>query len=96
MIVKTNCSNKSTPKAKRSTICVLTATLLVSSALTSCDWLSPRDAGALSIYAPDVLRIKKGQEIKTLDGTYTPQNDEIYHSDKRFRELERQLIYRTK
>tara|TARA_R110000765_G_scaffold272951_1_gene371644 strand:+ start:607 stop:723 length:117 start_codon:yes stop_codon:yes gene_type:complete len=32
--------------------------------------------------------------IQSKEGIYTPQTDEIWHSDKRFRKLERQLYFR--
>jgi hypothetical protein len=31
--------------------------------------------------------------IQTKEGQYTPQKEEIWHSDKRYRDLERKLYY---
>lgn len=45
--------------------------------------------GKLNIYQPSIIVLEKGKEIETKDGFYTPQLDEVWHSDKRFRELER-------
>jgi hypothetical protein len=32
--------------------------------------------------------------VQTKDGKYTPQFDETWHSDKRYREVERMLMYK--
>jgi hypothetical protein len=47
--------------------------------------------GKLNIYQPSILVLEEGKKIETRDGFYTPQTQEIWHSDKRFRELERKL-----
>ena len=57
-------------------------------ALASCKTKQP-DIYSLNIYQPSIIRLKGGKSIQTADGVYTPQLDEIWHSDKRFRELER-------
>lgn len=45
-----------------------------------------------------MLRVLPSQQIKTCDGIYTvpnaPCGEEIWHSDRRFRELERQVYYK--
>jgi hypothetical protein len=33
--------------------------------------------------------LEEGKQIETKEGFYTPQTEEVWHSDKRFRELER-------
>lgn len=43
----------------------------------------------LSIYQPSILALKAGTPVETKEGVYTPQTDEVWHSDKRYRELER-------
>jgi hypothetical protein len=45
--------------------------------------------GKLNIYQPSILVLEQGKTIETRDGYYTPQTQEVWHSDKRFRELER-------
>jgi len=45
------------------------------------------------IYQPSILKLKANLSVQTNDGIYTPQVDEVWHSDKRFRELERSLYY---
>ena len=51
---------------------------------------SPTDiVGKLNIYQPSVIVLEEGKQIETKFGFYSPQTDEIWHSDKRFRELER-------
>jgi hypothetical protein len=44
----------------------------------------------LNIYQTSTLRLEKNRKVQTLDGIYTPQDDEIWHSDARFRKLERE------
>jgi hypothetical protein len=33
-----------------------------------------------------------GTPVQTKEGVYTPATDEVWHSDKRYRELERKLF----
>jgi len=47
----------------------------------------------LNIYQPSTLTLSPGTTIKTKEGVYTPQLEEIWHSDKRYRDLERSLYY---
>ena len=56
---------------------------------------APLKVGNLNIYQPSTLRLQKDIPIQTLDGVYKPQLDEIWHSDKRYRILERE-IYNAK
>jgi hypothetical protein len=49
-----------------------------------------RSAVTLNIYQPSILALKAGTRVETKEGIYTPQTDEVWHSDKRYRELERQ------
>ncbi len=70
-----------------SILCSLLAVILCGCATTT-----PEPAivtPALNIYQPSVLVIPKGVPIMTTEGTYIPQTDEIWHSDKRYRDLER-------
>lgn len=45
--------------------------------------------GKLNIYQPSILVLEEGKKIETKEGFYIPQTEEVWHSDKRFRELER-------
>ena len=63
--------------------------------LTSCAKNYSPNVGNLNIYQPSTLRLQKALPIQTRDGIYTPQTDEIWHSDKRYRILERE-IYNAK
>jgi len=45
--------------------------------------------GKLNIYQPSIIVLEEGKRIETKEGFYTPQTEEVWHSDKRFRELER-------
>jgi len=38
------------------------------------------------------LKVKAGAVIETVDGVYTAQAEEIWHSDKRFNELEQNYL----
>ena len=64
--------------------------------LTSCETTSIPNVGSLNIYQPSTLRLKKNEQIKTIDGLYTPQKDEVWHSDARFRRLEREIYSSNK
>jgi hypothetical protein len=48
--------------------------------------------GKLNIFQPSILSLEAGTEVDTKTGTYKAQTDEVWHSDKRFRELERQVF----
>jgi len=61
--------------------------------LTSCATNSSVKTTPLNIYQPSTLNLIKGNPIETSKGIYTPQVDEIWHSDARFRRLERQLYF---
>tara|TARA_Y100000114_G_scaffold151541_1_gene168422 strand:+ start:14922 stop:15143 length:222 start_codon:yes stop_codon:yes gene_type:complete len=69
---------------KKSLLTILIATMT----LVGCKINKP-DIFSLNIYQPSIIKLKGGESIQTADGVYTPQFDEIWHSDKRFRELER-------
>ena len=58
--------------------------------LTSCGLNYSKKKEELNIYQPSILSLEKGKPIHTKDGIYTPETDEVWHSDKRFRLLERE------
>lgn len=47
-----------------------------------------------NILQPNILKLAKGTKIETVDGYYTTQSEEVWHSDKRFRDLERSILYK--
>ena len=59
--------------------------------LTSCAPNLEKSVKNLNIYQPSTLRLEKNKPVQTLDGVYTPQENEVWHSDARFRRLEREL-----
>ena len=61
--------------------------------LTSCETVLPTNVSGLNIYQPSTLRLTKGEAVQTRDGIYTPQTDEVWHSDARYRRLERELYH---
>jgi len=62
--------------------------------LTSCGTSSSTKSGTLNIYQPSTLNLSKGVPVQSKEGVYTPQTDEVWHSDARFRKLERQLYFK--
>jgi hypothetical protein len=77
-------------KLKRIAILVLMIQMIM---LISCAKNSSMSNTSLTIYQPTIIRLKANSEVQTVDGLYKPQVDEVWHSDKRFRELERSLYY---
>jgi len=59
--------------------------------LTSCESVLGPNVSGLNIYQPSTLRLIKAEPIQTKDGIYTPQTDEVWHSDARYRRLEREV-----
>jgi hypothetical protein len=68
------------------------AILAPASLLIGCASASSARKASLNLYQPPVLRLEQGQVIATKDGLHTPQMDEVWHSDARFRELENELV----
>ena len=60
--------------------------------LTGCETVSSPKEPILNIYQAPVLRLEAGAKVPTKDGLYEAQQDELWHSDYRYRQLERQLI----
>ena len=90
-------SNPTSPASRQaSRVCAIVGILLLSFLLTSCasDSAEPKESPATSmqLYQPPVLRLYQGEVIRTRDGRYIPQVDEVWHSDARYRALERELI----
>ena len=83
---------KSTDCKTKSKSCALLAAMTITSALTLCGCASKYSTPALNIYQPDVLTIEAGASVQTVDGVYTAQTRETWHSDKRYRELERKYL----
>ena len=65
------------------------ATMLIG--LTSCESVLGPNVSGLNIYQPSTLRLIKAEPVQTKDGIYTPQTDEVWHSDARYRRLEREV-----
>ena len=61
--------------------------------LTSCESVLGPNVSGLNIYQPSTLRLIKAEAIQTRDGVYTPQTDEVWHSDARYRRLEREFYH---
>jgi hypothetical protein len=61
--------------------------------LTNCaPFSSKNEKPQLNIFQPPILNLQAKEPIQTLNGIYTPQTDEVWHSDKRFQELEQQAM----
>ena len=65
-------------------------TILLAPTLCSCG--SNVSTPALNIYQADSLTVEAGESIHTVDGVYTPQTRETWHSDKRYQELEQKYL----
>lgn len=76
---------------KKLRILGLVATVITLTGLTSCETTSTPNVGNLNIYQPSTLRLQEGKAIQTIEGIYTPQTTEVWHSDARFRRLEREI-----
>lgn len=61
--------------------------------LTSCLPIFKKNEPTLRIYQPPTLFLEKGKTINTKEGDYTPQEDEIWHSQERYRKLEKQVLH---
>lgn len=48
--------------------------------LASCVSHSTPLENSMALYSPEMLRVKKGSPIQTIDGVYIPQVDEVWHS----------------
>jgi hypothetical protein len=64
--------------------------LLIPIAVVGCKSPSP-EIRNLNLYQPSTLSLKAGTKVQTVEGIYQAQTDEIWHSDKRFRQLERKV-----
>ena len=60
--------------------------------LTGCETASFPNEPTLNIYQTPILRLEAGTEVQTKDGLYKAQVDEVWHSDDRYRSMERQLL----
>ena len=65
---------------------------LLLTGLTSCSQNSSPKTNTLNIYQASSLSLKAGTKVQTEEGVYNVQQDEIWHSDKRYRDLERKLF----
>lgn len=64
-------------KSSNSNLLLILATVL---ALTGCASSSQKLESNMRLYSPSLLHLKAGQPVKTTDGVYTPQVDEVWHS----------------
>lgn len=76
----------------KSLLSALAVTTLAISGLTSCASVSSAPPASLQIYQPRVLRLPAGQPLKTTDGVYVPQTDEVWHSARAFQQLEQENL----
>ena len=74
-------------------VCVVLAALLILSAPIGC-WNPDSSADVTRLNSSQIssLTLEKGATIQTVDGIYTSQERETFHSDKRYRELERKYM----
>jgi hypothetical protein len=72
--------------------CEIVVILLMLWSLTGCATVSAPKKDSLNIYQTPVLRLPAGTKVQTVDGVYTAQEAEVWHSDYRYRELERSIL----
>lgn len=72
---------------RMTTLVAVACLLLVGCATAPAPIIAPLPV--LNIYQPSILVLPAGVPVAVEGGTYTPQTREVWHSDKRFRELER-------
>ena len=61
------------------------ATLLLIAALLTCSACSLRKmSDSMTLYSPPFIRLQAGSEVRTVDGIYRPQVDEVWHSDAEY------------
>lgn len=75
--------------------CDLLKLMIVMLGLISCEINSFKKEPIYNIYQPSILFLEKDKPILTKDGIYTPQTDEVWHSDARYLKLEHQFFYHT-
>jgi hypothetical protein len=46
------------------------------------------------VHQPPILAIQAGTRISTKEGVYVAEKDEVWHSDRRYREIEMRLSYK--
>lgn len=66
--------------------------LLTAGLLTSCASPSPTVADSMTLYSPPFLRLPAGTEVKTLDGIYRSQAEEVWHSDTEYQRRVREAL----
>jgi len=63
--------------------------------LTSCEGPSKKRTNSSWIYQPRILLLEQGIVIQTKEGQYKVQNkEEVWHSDRAYRELEEKIIFK--
>lgn len=66
--------------------------LTISGLLMNCAGSSLSVADSMTLFSPPLLRLSAGTQIQTLDGCYTPQVDEVWHSDATYQERVREAL----
>ena len=46
----------------------------------------------MRLYSPDLLRLKAGTKLQTIDGVYTSQVDEVWHSHATYMDRVREAL----
>ena len=91
MICKKSMTKKNMKSLKKLKLSGRAALVMMLIGLTSCAKDLPPNVRDLNIYQPSTLKLQKGEPIPTEEGIYMPNTDEVWHSDARFRRLEREV-----
>jgi hypothetical protein len=46
----------------------------------------------MQLYSPELLRLKQGNPVQTIDGIYTPQIDEVWHNHATYMDRVREAL----
>ena len=66
--------------------------LLIVASLTSCASRSSTVSDSMILYSPPLLRLAAGTKLTTLDGLYTAQVPEVWHSDAHYQARVREAL----
>lgn len=61
-------------------------------ALASCGSSKPPLENSMKLWSPDLLRLKAGSKVQTLDGEYTAQTDETWHNHATYMDRVREAL----
>ena len=61
-------------------------------ALVSCVSSKKPLENSMKLWSPELLRLKAGSPVQTVDGIYTPQIDEVWHNHAQYMDRVREAL----